>query len=589
VMARLNCSARRQLGEITSEVQHLKKAKQQAVENEDYEDAAVLKRRVHVLEAFFNQYEHAFAELVGLYTCAPSNFAESRATQIKSSNCASFGGTYETPEKGIESKPTGPDSYFELVHDEVFAHAAPVTSADVVGVISRNHGVLLFGTPYSIAGNPWLRLDERTREELGIDCDNVWVLINGESRGLGELVKPVQNANSGGSTVDEKASHCMGVRCEGNSGSTSTSRVSSQPAGPDAHYEIVADKVDVLDAPLMSASSVGIVSREDHGSHLYGTPYQIDGMLWLRLDDNTCEELNIYAENAWAAIEALSFSGVQLRLVVNEPINSCGKPDPEDDGVFNSSVLNEAQSGDDGNEEDLDDSKMQALGSGDCQQHLLTQEIKRITTKIAVAVKAKDAKEMLHLLNSRSGLYRKDGAFDKALADLELCVKLAPDDPRVRYKRAITKLEVGGHDAEALGDIRAAQRMGLNVDASALEPWVRRAKCWMYQPERKNHYRTLGVQIDGSDVELKLAYRRALLRCHPDKEGGSTESFRAVQEAWQVLSDKEQRNVYDFGGYDAAQTDMRPKRWSGPSRGCRPKPGSCKTKRQQPGGGHSES
>jgi curved DNA-binding protein CbpA len=48
-------------------------------------------------------------------------------------------------------------------------------------------------------------------------------------------------------------------------------------------------------------------------------------------------------------------------------------------------------------------------------------------------------------------------------------------------------------------------------------------------------YQTLGVSPRASDAELRAAYRRLVLRHHPDHNGGSAESarrFEAVQEAY---------------------------------------------------------
>jgi curved DNA-binding protein CbpA len=48
-------------------------------------------------------------------------------------------------------------------------------------------------------------------------------------------------------------------------------------------------------------------------------------------------------------------------------------------------------------------------------------------------------------------------------------------------------------------------------------------------------YRTLGIGAGVSDDELRAAYRRAVLRYHPDHNGGSAEStrrFEEIQEAY---------------------------------------------------------
>ena len=45
---------------------------------------------------------------------------------------------------------------------------------------------------------------------------------------------------------------------------------------------------------------------------------------------------------------------------------------------------------------------------------------------------------------------------------------------------------------------------------------------------------TTGVEPDASDAELRKAFRLAAKRNHPDK-GGDIETFKKINEAWQVL------------------------------------------------------
>ena len=42
-----------------------------------------------------------------------------------------------------------------------------------------------------------------------------------------------------------------------------------------------------------------------------------------------------------------------------------------------------------------------------------------------------------------------------------------------------------------------------------------------------------GVEPDASDAEVRKAYRQAAKRNHPDK-GGDAETFKKINEAWQV-------------------------------------------------------
>ena len=51
---------------------------------------------------------------------------------------------------------------------------------------------------------------------------------------------------------------------------------------------------------------------------------------------------------------------------------------------------------------------------------------------------------------------------------------------------------------------------------------------------RTAHCGTTGVEPDASDAELRKAFRLAAKRNHPDK-GGDIETFKKINEAWQVL------------------------------------------------------
>eukprot|EP01065_Artemidia_motanka_P037161 TRINITY_DN45465_c0_g1_i1.p1 TRINITY_DN45465_c0_g1~~TRINITY_DN45465_c0_g1_i1.p1 ORF type:complete len:232 (+),score=67.51 TRINITY_DN45465_c0_g1_i1:95-790(+) len=60
-----------------------------------------------------------------------------------------------------------------------------------------------------------------------------------------------------------------------------------------------------------------------------------------------------------------------------------------------------------------------------------------------------------------------------------------------------------------------------------------------------DHYATLRVNRSASVDEIKRAYRRCALQCHPDHNGGSCEEFQRLQEAYVVLSDPVARKLYD--------------------------------------------
>lgn len=71
------------------------------------------------------------------------------------------------------------------------------------------------------------------------------------------------------------------------------------------------------------------------------------------------------------------------------------------------------------------------------------------------------------------------------------------------------------------------------------------------------YYEVLGVDKAATDAEVKKAYRKAALRWHPDKnrdnEAEAEAKFKAVGEAYAVLSDAEKRAVYDQLGKEGLE------------------------------------
>jgi len=68
----------------------------------------------------------------------------------------------------------------------------------------------------------------------------------------------------------------------------------------------------------------------------------------------------------------------------------------------------------------------------------------------------------------------------------------------------------------------------------------------------KDYYETLGVRRDASQEEIRKAYRRLARKYHPDLNPGdkaAEERFKAVQEAYDVLSDAKKRKMYDTYGF----------------------------------------
>ncbi|MFL2524000.1 MAG: molecular chaperone DnaJ [Candidatus Azotimanducaceae bacterium] len=70
---------------------------------------------------------------------------------------------------------------------------------------------------------------------------------------------------------------------------------------------------------------------------------------------------------------------------------------------------------------------------------------------------------------------------------------------------------------------------------------------------KKDYYEVLGVGRDVSDGDLKKAYRRIAMKLHPDRnpdDASAEEKFKEANEAYEVLSDAEKRQVYDQYGHE---------------------------------------
>lgn len=64
----------------------------------------------------------------------------------------------------------------------------------------------------------------------------------------------------------------------------------------------------------------------------------------------------------------------------------------------------------------------------------------------------------------------------------------------------------------------------------------------------KDYYKILGVERNATEDEIKRAYRKLAHQYHPDKNKGDDKKFKEINEAYQVLGNKEKREQYDRFG-----------------------------------------
>ncbi|XP_036359990.1 dnaJ homolog subfamily B member 12 isoform X1 [Octopus sinensis] len=145
--------------------------------------------------------------------------------------------------------------------------------------------------------------------------------------------------------------------------------------------------------------------------------------------------------------------------------------------------------------------------------------------KLYPSVKARDLMEKLSKLNGSTAGRRQsgDGADNNVHKD--------------KATRNNNRSEKGGsgHSGKSPDDYTEDQLIAVK----------RIKKC-------KDYYEILGVSKDATDVDLKKAYRKLALKMHPDKNKapGATEAFKAIGNAFSVLSDAEKRKKYDLYGED---------------------------------------
>jgi len=70
---------------------------------------------------------------------------------------------------------------------------------------------------------------------------------------------------------------------------------------------------------------------------------------------------------------------------------------------------------------------------------------------------------------------------------------------------------------------------------------------------KRDYYEILNVNRNATDDEIKKSYRTIAMQCHPDRNPGdkkAEERFKEAAEAYEVLSDRQKREIYDRYGHE---------------------------------------
>jgi molecular chaperone DnaJ len=87
----------------------------------------------------------------------------------------------------------------------------------------------------------------------------------------------------------------------------------------------------------------------------------------------------------------------------------------------------------------------------------------------------------------------------------------------------------------------------------------------MATEQKRDYYDVLGVARNAAADEMKKAFRRLAMEFHPDRNSaaGAEARFKEVNEAYEVLSDPEKRQMYDRFGHAATQGGADPRGFEG--------------------------
>lgn len=137
------------------------------------------------------------------------------------------------------------------------------------------------------------------------------------------------------------------------------------------------------------------------------------------------------------------------------------------------------------------------------------------------------------------------GKTDEALADVDEALKLHPEYTKALRTRARIHLAIEKYE-ESVKDFKEALDHCTMEEKAGLEKEIRNAEKELKKSKRVDHYKILNVSKDATEVELKKAFRKQSLVHHPDK-GGNEEHFKQINESYSVLSDPQQRHIFDNG------------------------------------------
>jgi len=159
-------------------------------------------------------------------------------------------------------------------------------------------------------------------------------------------------------------------------------------------------------------------------------------------------------------------------------------------------------------------------------------------------------KLMAATLNSNiAAAYMKQKKWSEAVEACDRALECSAKSQKALLRRAQCHTELTQHE-EAVQDYEALIQM--DQPNREYRQALRQAKLEVKKAERKDYYLILGVEKNATEAELRKAFKRSAIKCHPDKVGpehrqAAEDQFKELNEAHEVLTNKEARHRYDTG------------------------------------------